>query len=183
MRRVRSTPSTSERCTSARWMTAYGLPKRRRNASPTGRFATSDSSTASIIVMRSTYTARDRACSPTPSASNAANAFGPSCTPAPISPIVARLLEHRDVEAAPGQRERRGQAADATAGDEHAAVPNGRHADRPETTQVLEQTSGSRTREAHRHGPRRLSVSASRCRYNEGSFDPRRATSRPGAAP
>jgi len=35
------------------------------------------------------YTARPRARSPTPSASKAANAFGPSCTPAPISPIWA----------------------------------------------------------------------------------------------
>src|SRR6185312_944580 len=70
-------------------MTAYGLLKRRRNASPTGTRATSLPSIASIMMSSSVYTARLRARSPTPSASIAAKPLGPSWRPAPISPISA----------------------------------------------------------------------------------------------
>src|ERR1043165_1464850 len=71
---------------SARCVTAYGLRNRARKAPPTGTHATSVSSIASISTSRSVYTARPRARSPTPSASNAENALGPSWIPAPISP-------------------------------------------------------------------------------------------------
>src|SRR6185369_8813926 len=70
-------------------MTAYGLLKRRRKASPTGTRATSLPSIASIMTSSSVYTARLRARSPTPRASIAAKPLGPSCSPAPISPIWA----------------------------------------------------------------------------------------------
>ncbi len=85
---VTASPSCSIRCACVEvsTSTAYGLPKRLRNASPVGTRATSVSSSASCMTISSTYTARLRAFGPTPSASNAANAFGPSWMPAPISP-------------------------------------------------------------------------------------------------
>ncbi len=60
-----------------------------------------------------------RARAPMPSASKAAKALGPSCTPAPISPICAACSSALTWQAFAGQRQRGGHTADAAAGDEN----------------------------------------------------------------
>ena len=99
-------------------MTAYGLRNRARNASPVGIVATSDSSTASIITMRSEYTARARNRSPAPSASVAVNAFGPSWMPAPISPISADCSTQIDTITELRECQARRKSANAAADDD-----------------------------------------------------------------
>ena len=122
--------SADAACT-ASWMRAVqvgamahriGLPKRSRKASPTGTEATSLQSTASIITSRSVNTASRRTASPTPSASSAAKALGPSCRPAPISPMAALCSSSSTAMPEPRQRQRRRHAADAAADQQHGGL-------------------------------------------------------------
>src|SRR5919204_5669641 len=79
-------PSTSEPWMSARWVTAYGLPKRRAKRASSGMSITFSPLTPSIISRCSMNTASFFTSAPTPSASSACQAFGAIWIPAPISP-------------------------------------------------------------------------------------------------
>ncbi len=119
MRSLACAPSSSEPCTSARWITAYGLPKRSRNASPVGMRPTS------VFVERVVHhhlVGVDGAC-PGDLADaecvEGGEAVRPELDAGADLAELGRLLEHLDREAAPHQRECCGDAADAAAGDEH----------------------------------------------------------------
>src|SRR2546421_12113627 len=71
---------------SARWVTAYGLPKRRAKRASSGMSITFSPLTPSNISRCSMNTASFLTSCPTPSASSACQALGAIWMPAPISP-------------------------------------------------------------------------------------------------
>jgi hypothetical protein len=79
-------PSSSEPWISARWVTAYGLPKRRAKRRSSGISITFSPLTPSNMSRCSMNTASLFTSWPTPSASSACQAFGAIWMPAPISP-------------------------------------------------------------------------------------------------
>jgi hypothetical protein len=93
-----------------------------RSARRAAMSTTRSALTPSIMSSRSMKTASFFTRPPTPSASSACQALGRAGMPAPISPKLRRLLEHHRTEALARERQRRGEPADAAAGDDDRPI-------------------------------------------------------------